>query len=107
LLLDEPLEGLAPVIVRDVAHRIRRLMAEQGLTVILVEQHTRFALSLTEQVMVLERGRTVHAGPSDALLNDISALDRLVGMRSLRDRAAENHDPSIRRGGTRNQRAKV
>jgi len=107
LLLDEPLEGLAPVIVRDVAHGIRRLMAEQGVTVILVEQHTRFALSLTEQVMVLERGRTVHTGPSDALLNDVAALDRLVGMRSLRDRAVEDHDPGIGRGGTRNHSAKV
>ncbi|HEY7992016.1 MAG TPA: ABC transporter ATP-binding protein [Stellaceae bacterium] len=88
LLLDEPLEGLAPVIVQDIAHRIRRLMAEQGLTIILVEQHTRFALGLTEQVLVLERGRAVHSGPSVALRDDVQALDRLVGMRSLRDRAA-------------------
>ena len=87
LLLDEPLEGLAPVIVQDIAQRIRKLKAEQGLTVILVEQHTRFALSLTEQVMVLERGRMIHTGPSAALLDDVPALDRLVGMRSLRDRA--------------------
>ncbi|HXE16496.1 MAG TPA: ABC transporter ATP-binding protein [Stellaceae bacterium] len=86
LLLDEPLEGLAPVIVQDIAHRIRRLMAEQGLTIVLVEQHTRFALRLTEQVLVLERGRMAHAGPSAALRDDVEALDRLVGMRSLRDR---------------------
>ena len=88
LLLAEPLEGLAPVIVHEIAQRIRKLMAEQGLTIILVEQHTRFALSLTEQVMVLERGRVAHLGPSAALLDDVAALDRLVGMRSLRDRAA-------------------
>ncbi|HEY5210720.1 MAG TPA: ABC transporter ATP-binding protein [Stellaceae bacterium] len=88
LLLDEPLEGLAPVIVQEVAQRIRKLKAEQGLTIILVEQHTRFALSLTEQVMVLERGRVAHLGLSGALLDDVPALDRLVGMRSLRDRAA-------------------
>jgi branched-chain amino acid transport system ATP-binding protein len=88
LMLDEPLEGLAPIVVQDIAHRIRALMAEQGLTIILVEQHTRFALSLTEQVMVLERGRVAHAGPSAALLDDVPALDRLVGMRRLRDRAA-------------------
>jgi len=87
LLLDEPLEGLAPVIVQEVAQRIRKLKAEQGLTIILVEQHTRFALSLTEQVMVLERGRVAHLGLSAALLDDVPALDRLVGMRSLRDRA--------------------
>jgi branched-chain amino acid transport system ATP-binding protein len=97
LLLDEPLEGLAPVVVQDIAHRIRTLKAEQGLTIILVEQHTRFALSLTERVMVLERGRAVHSGASAALLTDVAALDRLVGMRSLRDRAAGDRDPRVLR----------
>jgi branched-chain amino acid transport system ATP-binding protein len=85
LLLDEPLEGLAPVVVKEVASRIRQLMSEEGLTIILVEQHTRFALALTEQVIVLERGRIIHAGASRALLDDVAALDRLVGMRRLRD----------------------
>jgi branched-chain amino acid transport system ATP-binding protein len=107
LLLDEPLEGLAPVIVQDIAHRVRTLMAEQGLTIVLVEQHTRFALALTEQVIVLERGRMAHKGSSAALLNDVPALDRLVGMRSLRDRAVEDHDASVRPGGTKNHSAKV
>jgi branched-chain amino acid transport system ATP-binding protein len=87
LLLDEPLEGLAPVIVKEIASRIRQLMREEGLTIILVEQHTRFALELTEQVIVLERGRIIHSGASQALLNDVEALDRLVGMRRLRDHA--------------------
>ena len=107
LLLDEPLEGLAPVIVQDIAHRVRTLMAEQGLTIVLVEQHTRFALALTEQVIVLERGRMAHKGSSAALLNDVPALDRLVGMRSLRDRAVVDHDASVRPGGTKNHSAKV
>jgi branched-chain amino acid transport system ATP-binding protein len=89
LLLDEPLEGLAPVIVHEIAGRIRQLMSEEGLTIILVEQHTRFALRLTEQVIVLERGRIVHAGESAGLADDVPALDRLVGMRRLRDRAEE------------------
>jgi branched-chain amino acid transport system ATP-binding protein len=88
LLLDEPLEGLAPVVVNEVAQRIRQLTADEGLTIILVEQHTRFALRLTEQVIVLERGRIVHRGASRALLEDAAALDRLVGMRRLRDHAA-------------------
>ncbi|MDB5410840.1 MAG: transporter ATP-binding protein [Rhodospirillales bacterium] len=91
LLLDEPLEGLAPVIVKEIASRIRQLMNEEGLTIILVEQHTRFALELTEQVIVLERGRIIHSGTSRALLDDVAALDRLVGMRRLRDHAA-THD---------------
>jgi branched-chain amino acid transport system ATP-binding protein len=88
LLLDEPLEGLAPVIVKEIASRIRQLMSEEGLTIILVEQHTRFALELTEQVIVLERGRIIHSGESRALLDDLAALDRLVGMRRLRDHPA-------------------
>ena len=91
LLLDEPLEGLAPVIVKEIASRIRQLMSEEGLTIILVEQHTRFALALTEQVIVLERGRIIHSGESRALLDDVAALDRLVGMRRLRDHAP-THD---------------
>ena len=85
LLLDEPLEGLAPVIVKEIAVRIRQLIQDENLTIILVEQHTRFALKLTEQAIVLERGRIVHAGASAALLEDAGALDRLVGMRRLRD----------------------
>jgi branched-chain amino acid transport system ATP-binding protein len=91
LLLDEPLEGLAPVIVKEIASRIRQLMSEEGLTIILVEQHTRFALALTEQVIVLERGRIIHSGESRALLDDVAALDRLVGMVRLRDHAP-THD---------------
>jgi branched-chain amino acid transport system ATP-binding protein len=88
LLLDEPLEGLAPVIVKEIASRIRQLMSEEGLTIVLVEQHTRFALELTDEVIVLERGRIIHSGTSRALLDDVAALDRLVGMRRLRDHAA-------------------
>jgi branched-chain amino acid transport system ATP-binding protein len=81
LLLDEPLEGLAPIVVEELAGAIRRMRADDGAAVILVEQHAEIALSLTESAVVLERGRVVHQVGSGALLEDPVALDRLVGLR--------------------------
>jgi branched-chain amino acid transport system ATP-binding protein len=80
LLLDEPLEGLAPVIVEELAAAIRRMSADQGTALILVEQHTDIALSLTEQAIVLERGAVAHRAPSRDLADDQATLDRLVGL---------------------------
>jgi branched-chain amino acid transport system ATP-binding protein len=81
LLLDEPLEGLAPIVVEELAAAIRRMTSESGDAFILVEQHADIALSLTQSALVLERGRIVHSGPSAKLLADHAALDRLVGLR--------------------------
>jgi branched-chain amino acid transport system ATP-binding protein len=81
LLLDEPLEGLAPIVVEELAAAIRRMTSESGDAFILVEQHAEVALSLTESALVLERGRIVHSGPSAKLLADHAALDRLIGLR--------------------------
>jgi branched-chain amino acid transport system ATP-binding protein len=81
LLLDEPLEGLAPIIIEELAAAIRRMTSESGDAFILVEQHADIALSLTQSALVLERGRVVHSGPSEKLLADHAALDRLVGLR--------------------------
>jgi len=81
LLLDEPLEGLAPIVVEELAAAIRRMTSESGDAFILVEQHADVALSLTESALVLERGRIVHSGPSAKLLADHAALDRLIGLR--------------------------
>ena len=81
LLLDEPLEGLAPVIVEELAATIRTLVEREGMTVVLVEQHPQFALELCADAIVLDRGRIVHASTSAALLGDHDTLDRLVGMR--------------------------
>ncbi len=88
LLLDEPLEGLAPIVVKDVASGIRRLMAEERIAIMLAEQHVRFALDLTERAIVLERGRIVHSGRSAELSADPVTLDRLIGMKRLRAREA-------------------
>jgi len=80
LLLDEPMEGLAPIIVQELMGVIRDLLTESGMAVIVVEQHAKLALSLTRNALVLERGRVVHRSPSDALLADPATLHRLVAV---------------------------
>ena len=80
LLLDEPLEGLAPIIVEELTGAIRRMTADEGTTIILVEQHADIALALTEHAVVLERGRFVHRAPSHDLLHDPALLDRFIGL---------------------------
>ena len=80
LLLDEPMEGLAPIIVQELVRVMRRLISDEGLAVIVVEQHARLALSLTRQAIVLDRGRVVHQSSSDSLLADGEKLDRLVAV---------------------------
>jgi len=81
LLLDEPLEGLAPIIVEELAGAIRHMMAEQGTAAILVEQHAEIALALTEDAVVIERGHIVHRAKSRDLPHDAETLERLVGLR--------------------------
>jgi branched-chain amino acid transport system ATP-binding protein len=80
LLLDEPMEGLAPIIVEELATSIRRLCEHEGLASIVVEQHPVLALDMTHQAIVLERGTVVHAGPSAALAADQPLLDKLLGV---------------------------
>ncbi|MDB5919069.1 MAG: transporter ATP-binding protein [Massilia sp.] len=80
LLIDEPMEGLAPIIVQELVRVVRRLVKEEGLSVIVVEQHARLALSLTERAIVLDRGRIVHDSDSASLLADGDKLDRLVSV---------------------------
>ena len=80
LLLDEPMEGLAPIIVQELVRVIRRLIKDEGLSVIVVEQHARLALSLTARAIVLDRGRIVHDSDSASLLADGDKLDRLVSV---------------------------
>ena len=80
LLLDEPMEGLAPIIVEELSRAIRRLSLQEGLPSIVVEQHPVLALSMTDQVIVLERGTVVHAGDSAALAADPARLARWLGV---------------------------
>ena len=81
LLLDEPLEGLAPIIVEELVRGLRKMIAEEGTAVILVEQHAEIALSLTEHALLLERGAIVHRARSADLLKDHATLDRYIGLR--------------------------
>jgi len=81
LLLDEPLEGLAPIIVEELSAAIGRMIKDEGTAVILVEQHAEVVLSLTQEAVVMERGVIVHRAPSRELLNDAATLDRLIGLR--------------------------
>ena len=80
LLLDEPMEGLAPIIVQELMTVIRELVANGGMAVIIVEQHAKLALSLTRQAIVLERGRVVHRAASEALLKEPETLRRLIAV---------------------------
>jgi branched-chain amino acid transport system ATP-binding protein len=81
LLLDEPLEGLAPIIVEELVRGLRKMIVEEGTAVILVEQHAEIALSLTEHAVLLERGAIVHRARSQDLLKDHATLDRYIGLR--------------------------
>jgi len=80
LLLDEPLEGLAPVIVRDLLAAIRRMVREEGTAAVIVEQHARQVLSITDRAVILERGRVAHEGTSAALLADPETVERHLGV---------------------------
>jgi len=78
LLLDEPLEGLAPIIVEELAAALKNL---HGIATILVEQHAEVALALTQDAVVLERGRIVHRAPSAQFARDAATLERYLGLK--------------------------
>jgi len=80
LLLDEPLEGLAPLIVQDLLRIIDEMVSEGSMAVILVEQHAHQILPLTRQAIVLERGRVAYQGASGVLSAEPALLDRLLGV---------------------------
>lgn len=80
LLLDEPLEGLAPIIVEELTAAIRHMKEDEGMAFILVEQHAELALKLTDQAVVIERGVIAHEAASAQLLADKPVLDRYVGL---------------------------
>jgi branched-chain amino acid transport system ATP-binding protein len=81
LLLDEPLEGLAPIIIEAISEGFRRLVADESLAILLVEQHTEIALALTTDAVLIERGRIAHRARSADLARDDATLERLVGLK--------------------------
>jgi branched-chain amino acid transport system ATP-binding protein len=84
LLMDEPLEGLAPVIIDALLAGLERLERASDLALVLVEQHARLALELTREAIVLDRGTIVFSGPSRVLLDAPERLDSLVGVATRR-----------------------
>lgn len=80
LLLDEPLEGLAPVVAQSLLAAIRQMVRAEGTAAIIVEQHARQILPITDRAAVLERGRLVHHGPSAALLHAPEILEAFLGV---------------------------
>jgi branched-chain amino acid transport system ATP-binding protein len=80
LLMDEPSEGLAPVIVEELARAVKRLTQAGGLATVLVEQNSRLALDIAPRALVMDRGRTVYDGPSETLRNDPAKLEQLIGV---------------------------
>jgi branched-chain amino acid transport system ATP-binding protein len=80
LLLDEPLEGLAPVIVETLAAAFKKLTSERTLALVLVDPHTEIALSLTQDAVVIERGRIVHRARSAELARDPEMAERVLGL---------------------------
>jgi branched-chain amino acid transport system ATP-binding protein len=79
LLLDEPTEGLAPIIIRQIHDKLSELRSE-GMTMVLVEQNFGFATSLADDVAVIGRGRTVWSGPPDAIRGDKALQSRWLGV---------------------------
>jgi branched-chain amino acid transport system ATP-binding protein len=80
LLLDEPLEGLAPIIVEELLRAIRRITREEGLSAIIVEQHPQAILAVSDRAVVLDRGTVVHSGTAQALREQPELLDHLLGV---------------------------
>lgn len=80
LLLDEPLEGLAPIIVEELLRAIRRVAREEGLSSIVVEQHPHMVLGVTDDAIVLDRGTMAYRATSEALIADPTPLDAWLGV---------------------------
>jgi branched-chain amino acid transport system ATP-binding protein len=81
MLLDEPFEGLAPVIVEELIAAIKAMLADRRIAIVIVEQHADVALETTADAIVLERGAVAHRAPSQELMRDTATLERLVGLR--------------------------
>ena len=80
LLLDEPLEGLAPIIVEELLRAIARITRDEGLAAIIVEQHPQAILAISHRAVVLDHGTVVHTGSAEALRDQPELLDRLLGV---------------------------
>ena len=100
LLLDEPLAGLAPIIVEELLRSIARVVREEGLSALIVEQNPRLILGITHRAVVLDRGMVAHADSSEALARDPATLERLLSVAhcgfSLSGRGAQRGEEGSR-----------
>jgi branched-chain amino acid transport system ATP-binding protein len=80
VLLDEPTEGLAPIIIEELLAALRRLIRDEGMSAIIVEQHAQKILKVTDNAVILDRGTIVHAGSSRALIADPAPLELHLGV---------------------------
>jgi branched-chain amino acid transport system ATP-binding protein len=80
MLLDEPLEGLAPIIVDELLVALRRVIRDEGMSAILVEQNAKKILGVTDHAIIIERGSVVHAAESAVLIADRAALETHLGV---------------------------
>ena len=80
LLLDEPTEGLAPIIVEELLAALKRIIRDEGMSALVVEQHAQKILGVTDEAVILERGAVVHAGSSAELRADPELLARYLGV---------------------------
>jgi len=80
MLLDEPTEGLAPIIIEELLAALKRIIRDEGMSAIVVEQHAQKILGVTDQALILDRGTIVHASTSRALMDDPRALEQHLGV---------------------------
>jgi branched-chain amino acid transport system ATP-binding protein len=82
ILLDEPLEGLAPILVEELLAALRRIISQEGISAILVEQNAQKCLGVTDRAAIIERGLLVHEAPSRELAADRAVLESYLGVTS-------------------------
>ena len=80
LLMDEPTEGLAPILVEALTAVLAKLQTQSGLSIILVEQNSRVALTFSPRTVILDKGRIVYDGESEPLRTDPDRLAKLIGI---------------------------
>jgi branched-chain amino acid transport system ATP-binding protein len=88
ILLDEPTEGLAPIIVEELMGVLSLIVREENVAAIIVEQHAQRILGLTDRAVIMERGAIVHSAPSRELARDAATLDRFLGVSGERGAGA-------------------
>lgn len=87
MLLDEPTEGLAPIIIEELLSALKRIIRDQGMSAIVVEQHAQKVLAVTGRAVILDRGNIVHASSSQSLIDDPTPLEQHLGVTGQKKRA--------------------